>query len=115
MHTAADRADLPATIDAHLQFHRMFYEHSGHRLLKTMWTGWESKLRLFLAADHRCYDDLHQLAIAHEELLALVFSGEKDLFRRALAHHVHVAPGAAIDEYRTSLPCLVGLALVEEG
>jgi len=35
----------PASIDAHLRFHRLFYDLSGHGVLQSMWNGWETKLR----------------------------------------------------------------------
>ncbi|QIZ37785.1 GntR family transcriptional regulator [Saccharopolyspora sp. ASAGF58] len=99
MRLAADRDDIPASIDAHLQLHRLFYEHSGHELLQDMWDGWETKLRLFLAADHRSYSDLHEIATAHEDLMTLILSGDVDEFRHALAHHVHSAPGAPLQDH----------------
>jgi len=98
MHEAKRANDIGASIDAHLQFHRLFYEHSGHQLLREMWAGWESKLRMFLAADHRSYDDLDDIAVAHEKLAKLVFDGHLHEFRHMLAHHVHTAPGTALDE-----------------
>lgn len=98
MHDAGRKNDIPASIDAHLQFHRLFYECSGHGVLQDLWDGWESKLRLFLAADHRSYSDLDDLAVAHERLAEIVFSGDNDLFRKELAHHVHSAPGAPIED-----------------
>jgi DNA-binding GntR family transcriptional regulator len=98
MHQANRTNDIAASIDAHLQFHRLFYEHSGHELLRDMWTSWESKLRVFLAADHRSFTDLEEIAAAHEKLAGLVFYGDLDAFRHELAHHVHSAPGAALDE-----------------
>ena len=98
MHKAKRKNDIAASIDAHLQFHRLFYEHSGHQLMREMWASWESKLRVFLAADHRSFSDLDEIAAAHEKLANLVFDGDLDAFRHELAHHVHTAPGAALDE-----------------
>lgn len=98
MRQAARKNDIAATIDAHLQFHRLFYECADHALLLDMWNGWESKLRLFLAADHRSYSDLGDIATAHEQLAEMVFSGEMDQFRHELAHHVHSAPGASLED-----------------
>lgn len=98
LHQATHKQDIAASIDAHLQFHRLFYEHSGHALLMELWNGWESKLRLFLGADHRSYSDLEEIAVAHERLADMVMSGDMELFRHELAHHVHSAPGAAIED-----------------
>lgn len=98
LHRATHKQDIAASIDAHLQFHRLFYEHSGHALLMDLWNGWESKLRLFLGADHRSYSNLDEIALAHERLAEMVMAGDIDEFRRELAHHVHSAPGAAIED-----------------
>lgn len=98
LHQATHKQNIAASIDAHLQFHRLFYEHSGHALLLDLWNSWESKLRLFLAADHRSYTDLDEIAIAHERLAEMVLEGDMDKFRHELAHHVHSAPGAAIED-----------------
>jgi DNA-binding GntR family transcriptional regulator len=95
---AADRGDMAASIDAHLEFHRFFYEYSGNALLTEQWAGWETRLRLFLAVDHRSYENLDELASGHEHLASLIEEGHMERFRRELAHHVHKAPGAALDE-----------------
>ncbi|MFI7067507.1 GntR family transcriptional regulator [Kribbella sp. NPDC050124] len=96
MHVAGRKNDIPASIDAHLQFHSLFYECSGSGVLLDMWTGWETKLRLFLAADHRSYQNLDDIAVAHERLAEIALEGDMDVFRHELAHHVHSAPGAEI-------------------
>ncbi|GAB3059295.1 GntR family transcriptional regulator [Intrasporangium mesophilum] len=99
LHAATDKRDIPASIDAHLQFHGLFYEFSGHKQLQSLWGGWESKLRLFFGADHRSYADLHEIAVAHEQLAEMLLTGDWDRFRHELAHHVHSAPGAPLDLY----------------
>lgn len=95
---AANHGDMAGSIDAHLEFHRFFYEHSGNALLAEQWKGWEMRLRLFLAVDHRSYDNLDELATAHEHLAGLIEEGHMERFRRELAHHVHKAPGAALED-----------------
>jgi DNA-binding GntR family transcriptional regulator len=87
LNRATHHNDIPASIDAHLRFHRLFYELSGHRLLHGLWNGWEPKLRLYLAADHRSYSDLHDVAIEHERLAAIAVDGDADSFRQELARH----------------------------
>lgn len=96
LQAAADRGDLAASIDVHLQFHRMFYEYSTNQVLYDMWQGWESRLRLFLAVDHQSYSDLHQLAAAHERLAGLVLGNSDGALRSDLLHHIHRAPGESI-------------------
>lgn len=95
---AANRGDMAGSIDAHLEFHRFFYEFSGNALLAEQWRGWETRLRLFLAVDHRSYDNLDELAAGHEHLAGLIEQGHMERFRHELAHHVHKAPGAALED-----------------
>ena len=38
-HRATEQNDIPASIDAHLQFHRLFYDLSGHGVLRGLWNG----------------------------------------------------------------------------
>jgi DNA-binding GntR family transcriptional regulator len=102
LRSATHDGDIPASIDAHLHFHRLFYECSGNSVLTDLWAGWESKLRLFLAADHRAYSDLGEIATAHERLAALVVNGKMTLFRQELAQHIHVAFGSSLEDRSTS-------------
>jgi DNA-binding GntR family transcriptional regulator len=95
---AANRGDMTGSIDAHLEFHRFFYEYSGNDLIAEQWAGWETRLRLFLAVDHRSYDNLDELAAGHEHLAGLIEQGHMERFRTELAHHVHKAPGAALED-----------------
>jgi DNA-binding GntR family transcriptional regulator len=88
---ATEKNDVPASIDAHLQFHRLFYDLSGHGVLRSLWNGWETKLRLYLTVDHRSYSDLHDIAVEHERLAAVALEGDMDEFRRELAQHFESA------------------------
>ena len=87
LNRATEDNDIPASIDAHLRFHRLFYDFSGHSVLRSMWDGWESRLRLYLAADHRSYSDVHEIAVEHEGLVARVLEGDVEGFRREVANH----------------------------
>src|SRR5687768_6343863 len=82
LNRATEENDIPASIDAHLRFHRLFYDFSGHRILQNLWSGWESKLRLYLAVDHRSYSDVHDIAREHEGLVACVLDGDRSEERR---------------------------------
>jgi DNA-binding GntR family transcriptional regulator len=85
---AMEQDDIPASIDAHLRFHRLFYDLSGHGILQSLWNGWETKLRLYLSVDHRTYsDNPHQLVVEHERLAAVALEGDTDAFRQELAAH----------------------------
>jgi DNA-binding GntR family transcriptional regulator len=85
LYRATDTNDIPASIDAHLRFHRLFYEFSGNAALQALWNGWENKLRLYLVVDHRTYSDLHEIAVEHERLAALALEGDIDGFRQEMA------------------------------
>jgi DNA-binding GntR family transcriptional regulator len=88
---ATEQNDIPAGIDAHLRFHRLFYDLSGHGILQSLWNGWETKLRLYLAVDHRTYSDPHDIAAEHERLAATALEGDIDRFRQELARHFQSA------------------------
>jgi DNA-binding GntR family transcriptional regulator len=91
LHRATEKNDIPASIDAHLRFHRLFYDLSEHGILQSLWNGWETKLRLYLSTDHRSYSDLHELAVEHEKLAAVALEGDTDAFRQELANHFQIA------------------------
>ena len=88
---AAEENDIPASIDAHLRFHRLFYDLSGHGVLRSLWNGWETRLRLYLTVDHRAYSDLHDIADEHARLAEVALEGDTDVFRRELAQHFQEA------------------------
>ena len=91
---AAARSKVPAEIiEAHLGFHRLFYALSGNELLLELWMGWESKLRLFLVADHQVFSDPEDLPRVHEQLIEIIRGGDHAAILEAVRHHVHVAPG----------------------
>lgn len=104
LHHATRKNDIPTSIDAHLQFHRLFYECSGHGILQSMWSGWETKLRLYLTVDHRSYSDLHEIAVEHEALATLALEGDIDVFGRELARHFQVALGTPPEEQADAVP-----------
>jgi DNA-binding GntR family transcriptional regulator len=91
LHRATSENDVPASIDAHLRFHRLFYDLSGHTILQGLWSGWETKLRLYLTVDHRSYNDLHDIAVEHERLAAVALDGDREAFRQELAQHFQSA------------------------
>ena len=91
LHRATEKNDIPASIDAHLRFHRLFYDFSGNSVLQNLWNGWETKLRLYLAVDHRTYSDLHVIAVEHQKLAELALEGDINRFRQELAAHFQTA------------------------
>ncbi|MEV7662024.1 GntR family transcriptional regulator [Paenarthrobacter sp. NPDC089316] len=94
LHHATDTSDIPASIDAHLRFHRLFYEYSGNAALRNLWNGWENKLRLYFAADHPTYTDLHQIAVEHEKLAELALDGDIEGYRQEMLSQFHNALGS---------------------
>lgn len=102
---ATKKKDIPASIDAHLQFHRLFYDLSGHGALRSLWNGWESKLRLYYMIDTGSYSDLSDLAVAHERLADIALEGDIDGFQNELAQHFQAALRGEIEpEGNTSAP-----------
>lgn len=94
LYRATDANDIPASIDAHLRFHRLFYEHSGNAALYSLWSGWENKLRLYFAADHPTYSDLHQVAVEHEKLAELALNSDIEGYRKETLSQFQNALGA---------------------
>ena len=39
LYGATEKNDIPASVDAHLRFHRLFYDFSGHGILQSLWIG----------------------------------------------------------------------------
>jgi DNA-binding GntR family transcriptional regulator len=96
-----DRAagnDPTTEIEKHLAFHRYFYERCGNAALLSIWRDWESKLKLFFILDHEAFQNSHDVAGVHQELLAVIKAGDQDEIRTAFAHHVHDAPGIEVGD-----------------
>jgi DNA-binding GntR family transcriptional regulator len=91
LNRATKENDIPGSIDAHLRFHRLFYDLSGHSILQSLWNGWETKLRLYLTIDHRSYSDLHDIAVEHERLATIALESDIDVFRREVGRHFQSA------------------------
>lgn len=89
MEIGAETNDPASTIDAHMAFHRAFYELSGHRLLLDLWQSWETQLQLFFSADHQSFEDLHQVVAEHRKLLAIIDSGDMAAITAEMDRHVH--------------------------
>jgi DNA-binding GntR family transcriptional regulator len=87
--SAAKAGNVQQSIDAHLAFHRAFYESADNDQLLSLWRGWESQLRLFLAVDMRSFDDPMQIAAEHASMLAMIESGDEKALRREFGRHIH--------------------------
>jgi DNA-binding GntR family transcriptional regulator len=88
LRVAADDADIAASIDAHLEVHRLFYQLADHGMLLSMWRGWETQLRLFFAVDHQRVADLHEVLDDHQRLFALIQGGDPDSVKDEIKRHV---------------------------
>jgi DNA-binding GntR family transcriptional regulator len=88
MARGADEGDNTATIAAHAAFHRAFYDLANHDLLLSVWSSWETQLQLFFSADHRAFGDLHDVAAAHEHMLAVIDTHDLDAITREVAVHI---------------------------
>jgi len=97
MTIGADNNDLTGTIDAHMTFHRAFYELSEHKLLLDLWKSWEAQLQMFFSADHQAFTDLHELVADHVRLLAIIDRGDLDEITREIAVHVHSPSPADVE------------------
>lgn len=84
---AADR-DLLKTIDAHMSFHRTFYQLAEHQRLLELWLSFEAQLQLSLSRDHRVMADLHEVVNAHSQLFEVIDAGNMENIRAAIATHV---------------------------
>ena len=89
MTVGADNGDFAATIDAHMSFHRAFYELSGHRLLLDLWHSWEAQLQLFFSADQQLFADLHDMVADHQRLLAIIDTHDLERIADEIDRHVH--------------------------
>jgi DNA-binding GntR family transcriptional regulator len=100
---ASKRKDVPATIDEHLRFHRLFYEYSGNETLLDVWNGWESRIRLYLVAEHHLYENLVDIAGSHQKLAAIVLEGDAAQVRKAIVRHLHNSRLANLDDRSVAL------------
>jgi DNA-binding GntR family transcriptional regulator len=89
MTAGADNDDPAATIDAHMGFHRAFYELSGHKLMLDLWRSWETQLQLFFSADHQSFADLHDVVAEHYRLLDFIDTGDMAAITAEIDRHVH--------------------------
>lgn len=89
METGAQNNDPAAAIDAHMAFHRAFYELSGHKLLLDLWRSWETQLQLFFSADHQSFEDLRQVVSEHRKLLNIIDGADLAAIAAEIDTHVH--------------------------
>jgi DNA-binding GntR family transcriptional regulator len=89
---AARSGDPVATIDAHLSFHGLFYQHCGNELLGNLWLGWQSKLQLFFIADHSAFDNPDEVFAVHGDFIDAVLNEDVDGIRDHVIRHIHGVP-----------------------
>jgi DNA-binding GntR family transcriptional regulator len=85
-HARTGRATL--TVDAHIAFHRAFYEFADHRLLLDTWRALEPALRLHLLTAQLASRHAEHVIKSHRELLDIIRSGSLKSINRRLADHI---------------------------
>lgn len=80
--------NVPASIDAHLAVHRLFYKYADSAMLLNLWMDWEGQLRLFLAVDHQAFGHLDRIAHDHAHLQATIETGDMELIGKEIAEHI---------------------------
>jgi len=88
MREAGDSGNASALVDAHLGFHRVFFELADNAMLLQFWTIMEEQLRLYLHVNHQLYTHPAHVADAHTDLLEAVRVGDLDVLRRCISHHI---------------------------
>jgi len=98
-------ADPSAAVDAHMAFHRAFYELADHRLLLETWRSLESGLRLDLLLDRLSVRSARTLVGSHRALLECVRRGDIQAVRSELRAHIasglHAEPIATASGQRS--------------
>jgi DNA-binding GntR family transcriptional regulator len=89
MMIGADNNDPSATLNAHMSFHRAFYELSGHKLLLDLWNSWETQLQLFFSVDHQSFADLQDVVAEHQRLQKIIDTGDLVAITAEIDRHVH--------------------------
>jgi DNA-binding GntR family transcriptional regulator len=91
MARAAETGDIAGSVEAHMAFHRSFYELSGNNRLLEIWSAWEPQLQLFLSADHQHFANLHDVVADHERLLGIIETGDLGRIAQEVDRHVSYA------------------------
>lgn len=89
MAKAAQYNVMSMSVTAHMQFHRIFYEHCGNAIVANMWRSWEGQLQLFFMKDHTVFADLSTVMLEHEHLLGVAYSRDPAALREEVERHVH--------------------------
>jgi len=79
---------VAAAVDAHIAFHRAFYELAGHRLLLDTWRTLEPALRVHLLSLQRSDGHAELLLRSHRALLDVIRSGRLALIAQHVTDHV---------------------------
>lgn len=88
MRQAADSGNASALVDAHLGFHRVFYELADNAMLLQFWTIMAEQLRLYLHVNHQLYTSPAQVCDAHTDLIEAVRTGDVEALRQCISHHI---------------------------
>jgi DNA-binding GntR family transcriptional regulator len=102
MRAAADSDNASALVDAHLGFHRVFYELADNAMLLQFWMIMEEQLRLYLHVNHRMFAHPTDVCDAHTDLLRSVQHGDPEELVQSISHHVVDGAGTLLSEHHES-------------
>lgn len=90
MRAAAARNDFATMIELDLEFHFLFWRHSGNALLQQTLEGLSQQFRLFLTMNWKFHGGLSRVATNHERLLKALVQDSPAQAEDAIQHHVVV-------------------------
>jgi DNA-binding GntR family transcriptional regulator len=90
MREAAVRGDALGMVMHHDEFHAHFYRHAQHRLLLSTWERIRRPPLIHIRLQKIGYEKPEDLPKAHQPLLTLVESGDRDGARREILAHLRM-------------------------
>jgi DNA-binding GntR family transcriptional regulator len=91
MRKAATSGDGSREATAHSNYHGLFYEHSGNRVLARLWTRLEDPVRLFLQLRQTSPAEMLEVASTHQQLIELLAVGDTASIRSEVLAHLDVS------------------------
>lgn len=88
MAEAAENGDMAASVRAHMEFHRHFYDSCHNSVLADMWSTWEGQLQLFFLFDHSVFKNLASVVDEHRILADAAYAGNHEQLERVVERHI---------------------------
>ena len=104
LHRAIEKNDIPASVDAHLQFHSLFYDFSDTARCAASGMAGRPNCASTSLSTTASYSDLHDIAVEHARLAEVALEGDTDAFKRQLAHTSNQRCAARPQTTRTPRP-----------